>query len=1039
MRRPDLFRLLLCGIAGTCTSAFADPPASTVGPFTEEEYRQHGAGNDNARPFVINITGATLMENFIRAPASTNDYLDIDGDGRTVPSQIDNLAGVLPGNPYNSNLWWIVHYRVVGSVNGYQELLDYGLGCSISADIGDQTGATTVQNNPPADLSSDVCQLAYVNSQQYIVNGQPGGPAASIYNLNNPGATPVRSYCNGSNPVGKRVYSGVVPFNSSTGGYRADIAPIDVPSSWGTTVPGTPGYNDSPFEIGYGLNPRLNVNKDGSTFIDPAGNPFGFKLVTVVPPLNLFNPSLMPDEYTVFDTDFAYTPVAAITNLGTGYQTISYTRQRHMLTTGRTENGENLVQVTRDTGSGTHNAYVNSFCIDPSHGVGEAIGGLSSSAQEQLAGPFFIPGNKAGSSGVEATCRNTRLGITYSGAERGVNSAWLTSGRLECLGVLNDVQGGTVAARPTIANVLGFQTIDFVGPPFTHTVLANRYNGYNIGGPGVMATIGDARSELNVDSFGNPILGTDIGNTNPPLRNPQAAAYLNNITRSTEDFVALGPDPLLFSPGEFLAQTLIINGSRAYTQDGLVRAEPCNLIRFDEMNGVPKVDSLVATVAQQNTLAHPAYTSFGQAGLNGRTPTRFILTGTNRYSDCRGTDPAGPDDFRNYIRQGGTTVGYDNADIRNRNRIAGDFNGDGLRNWNDAEHLVRAYWDRINRPNDIASFNDASPTNWVAPNGTGAIAGAPGSDAIIEVLGDFNCDGNFGRIWNDATQAFNTDTSDLRYWADGLALDPATGKLNRCEGFTRLDNAWRTVSGNPTGRIFGTVLATEAFGAVYMPGAAAADVAGPSGLFTPNFQPIGHDGVVDARDIDYVRAQFRRNPHVSDGELNWDNTAPGDPYLRQSEAQFAINSRGEVVGNLSCDVNGDLKINEDDVLKIFDFLHTTPCDVNLDRFVDGTDRAIIEANIGNMNAGFAQGDVNGDGIVDISDLEACFQIVPLCCPGNADKLPGQVNFADITAVLTNFNLPVNPNGTSPGDADCNGAVNFADVTSVLTNFLSVCD
>lgn len=65
--------------------------------------------------------------------------------------------------------------------------------------------------------------------------------------------------------------------------------------------------------------------------------------------------------------------------------------------------------------------------------------------------------------------------------------------------------------------------------------------------------------------------------------------------------------------------------------------------------------------------------------------------------------------------------------------------------------------------------------------------------------------------------------------------------------------------------------------------------------------------------------------------------------------------------------------------------------------------------------------------------------VPVCCPGNADKVvPGMVNFADVTAVLTNFNGPANPNGTTPGDADCDGAINFGDVTSVLINFLNFC-
>lgn len=72
----------------------------------------------------------------------------------------------------------------------------------------------------------------------------------------------------------------------------------------------------------------------------------------------------------------------------------------------------------------------------------------------------------------------------------------------------------------------------------------------------------------------------------------------------------------------------------------------------------------------------------------------------------------------------------------------------------------------------------------------------------------------------------------------------------------------------------------------------------------------------------------------------------------------------------------------------------------------------------------------------------CNTAVPPCCPGNASKTTGpgaDVNFADITVVLANFNQPANPNGTSPGDADCNGFINFADITSVLANFNNDCD
>lgn len=78
------------------------------------------------------------------------------------------------------------------------------------------------------------------------------------------------------------------------------------------------------------------------------------------------------------------------------------------------------------------------------------------------------------------------------------------------------------------------------------------------------------------------------------------------------------------------------------------------------------------------------------------------------------------------------------------------------------------------------------------------------------------------------------------------------------------------------------------------------------------------------------------------------------------------------------------------------------------------------------------------GWINLDDGTHFVGAVPVCCPGNADKIaPGVVSFGDVTSVLVNFNLNYGT-GTGVGDADCNGAVNFADVTSVLVNFLSVC-
>lgn len=83
----------------------------------------------------------------------------------------------------------------------------------------------------------------------------------------------------------------------------------------------------------------------------------------------------------------------------------------------------------------------------------------------------------------------------------------------------------------------------------------------------------------------------------------------------------------------------------------------------------------------------------------------------------------------------------------------------------------------------------------------------------------------------------------------------------------------------------------------------------------------------------------------------------------------------------------------------------------------------------------------GDSIVSASaagflPLSGGDQTVSVYCPGDANR-DGSVSFADITSVLTFFNINYQP-GTGEGDANGDGPVNFSDVTEVLTFFGGLC-
>jgi hypothetical protein len=253
---------------------------------------------------------------------------------------------------------------------------------------------------------------------------------------------------------------------------------------------------------------------------------------------------------------------------------------------------------------------------------------------------------------------------------------------------------------------------------------------------------------------------------------------------------------------------------------------------------------------------------------------------------------------------------------------------------------------------------------------------AAGSNAIIEMLGDFNGDGNY-------------DAADLRYWADGLVL--VGGTLDRDAGFTAVDTAFG-------GNFFGTALVTGTYNA----GDSRGDVAGPGNLQTPGFAPIGHDGLIDVRDINYVCSNFG----------DWNGTGP------------ATSLDDAVSMDLSCDMTGDLIVDLDDIRAIVEgILDSTMGDVNLDGTISAADCAIIRSNVGQTNVGYGGGDTNCDGVVTVYDL-AC--AVDLNCDGVTDFFDVQVFLADFSG------------GNLMADYNGDGILDFFDVQSFLAQFSAGC-
>ena len=86
-----------------------------------------GTGQVTVNGGQVSGAGATLFVDFFRAPSSTNDWIDVDGDGQagnlaTFPF-VDNLGSLWPPNG-TINTHWMFQYRSVGSVNGFNEFVE---------------------------------------------------------------------------------------------------------------------------------------------------------------------------------------------------------------------------------------------------------------------------------------------------------------------------------------------------------------------------------------------------------------------------------------------------------------------------------------------------------------------------------------------------------------------------------------------------------------------------------------------------------------------------------------------------------------------------------------------------------------------------------------------------------------------------------------------------------------------------------------------------------------------------------------------------
>ncbi|MCO6439433.1 MAG: hypothetical protein J5J06_20275 [Phycisphaerae bacterium] len=773
-----------------------------------------GATNANGDAIIVNVgqvagAGATLFVDFFLTPASTNDWIDVDGDmcsgfNDTTPPTCPTTAGIVDQltEPYFDGIGTLdtellFNYRSVGSVRGFDEFVDSQV-----------CGAIPLNRASEAGIFN---RLQYSNASTILFTGTP----------DNPSGTPL-TQC------------------------EIEFSFLDVFASWGVIVPGSanwfidptrPGYGDCPIpNTAGGLSALQSLSRDcylctdGVTPCVTDRNclpPDTCDTGTVITSgsLNQNTTTPLANSDSIYSEVGAWVAVGIIGNRGTGKENVKFSELQNHFVTGRFPNGENLVGATRDVGSGTRNAAMNSLGIDTSWGRGDNIGNRVDTENEVRLGPGTQPSNCGGSGIMERSVRSHRLAIGYTGLSGSSRiQGDVPAGQYEMLNVCQDVESPGICDLPTRdqctpttpcpggAACLGYQAPCDCSTPAsfiragTDNVLNNcdACTSYRIAGSGSFVFRGNR--DRNRDPL-DPNYNPDAGQ--PALDNDAVAAYANNIFDSIQSF---GTSPLFIGQCSVSAQCSTA-GTRCNTAADCPGGETCDLVGCDidadcpydrcsittTQNCVVNADCPVGETCTGGNddcdlkfnmpgeyLAQEFFLRDAMDCLHQFDGSMTYLTNANLVQDLQdyisinsaisipayGTvNPAGEVPDRLALPLATTTVYSDgSADpfyqynggsassassfptigsgrLSARNEVQGDMDGDGARDLNDATELVKAYY---------------NPRAWQASpvaQGSGALGSMVKDTAIPEVLGDFNGDGSLSK-------------EDLRYFADGLALTP---------------------------------------------------------------------------------------------------------------------------------------------------------------------------------------------------------------------------------------------------------------------------
>lgn len=484
----------------------------------------------------------------------------------------------------------------------------------------------------------------------------------------------------------------------------------------------------------------------------------------------------------------AVVPFNLVASPGTGLAKLTKEEGRWMQAVGRLPNGANFNSVTRYIGSGTRSQGTNNLGLDPSFGGGERdrralanyisetvdgvtglpvavsigdeadpllslTGGTSQNRNENRTGPAIRFSDKiSGSSGVRATVAASRMamGILSSGDSRSSDG------------------DARASAFSTAANPIRALAIDWGnGHGFVQATAENVTEGkYEMWSSSVAVTVAPYANPTANDVGANAYRPITDDLNDQSIGNPTSAAqpglhrkFLDNITRSV---ATLNTGTSAVTPADFVISASFIPPQIMGVQkdfDGDVPSARTRSTVDPDGAGPAQSEQVLWDALVQNS------SGFLRQQLNWANPSTYV-----------GGLSAGAVKYKIFASANNSSSAVPNREItiNARTNLAGDFNGDEVRDLADVPALAMAY---AAPTAYLATSTAGDPNgrnyNGIAVNSTSTGTNASSADGLI-VLSDLNSNGNVTVDSNSSAFATTTvERADVRYFLYGAAVDTA--------------------------------------------------------------------------------------------------------------------------------------------------------------------------------------------------------------------------------------------------------------------------